>query len=174
MDHHRVLFARPGSAPRRCARRAPEFPLPAGAWRERARQGPGQSADVWGHVVRITVDPTGWPVVPREVRVTGRTVRVGWFLDEHHPHELILLSHTAGRCELLVVPPETTGETAAWPAPVATVVGSLLAVGGFMTRGEGTRTVAEPRTGSGGRAAGAFFSPFSPRPTEVEHRTQRL
>ncbi|CAL9452524.1 hypothetical protein SUDANB106_02496 [Streptomyces sp. enrichment culture] len=129
--------------------------------------------DGWGRVTRATVDPTGWPVVPRGVRVAGRTVRVGWFLDERHPYELILLSHAAGRCELLVVPPETTGETAAWPASVATVVGNLLTVGGLMAREEGIRTVAEPRSGSGRRPVGAFFSP-RPRPTEVEHRTQRL
>ncbi|WP_101256682.1 DUF5994 family protein [Streptomyces barkulensis] len=116
--------------------------------------------DGWGRVTRATVDPTGWPVVPREVRVTGRTVRVGWFLDERHPYELILLSHAAGRCELLVVPPETKGAPAAWPAPVATVVGSLLTAGGLMAREEGTRTVAEARaveearTGSGGRPVG--------------------
>ncbi|GAA2460720.1 DUF5994 family protein [Streptomyces macrosporus] len=129
--------------------------------------------DGWGRVTRVTVDPTSWPVVPRAVRVTGRTVRVGWFLDEHHPYELILLSHDAGRCELLVVPPETTGATTAWPMHVATVVGSLLTADGLMTREEGTRTVAEPRDRERGAAGGAFVSP-RPRPTEVEHRTQRL
>ncbi|MFH0243777.1 DUF5994 family protein [Streptomyces sp. HK10] len=107
-----------------------------------------------GRVTRATVDPTGWPVVPREVRVTGRTVRVRWFLDEHHPYGLILLFRTAGRCELPVVPPGTTGATADWPASAATAVGGLLTADGFMAREEEVRTVAEPRTGSGGRPVG--------------------
>ncbi|WP_051717033.1 DUF5994 family protein [Streptomyces megasporus] len=131
----------------------PGRPCVDGAWwprsRDLSRELPALTDaldDGWGRVTRVTVDPTRWPVVPRMVRVTGRTVRVGWFLDERHPYELILLSHAAGRCELLVIPPETTGSTAGWPAPVA----------GALDR--------EPRTAGG---------TLPPRPTEIEHRTQR-
>lgn len=136
----------------------PGCPCVDGAWwprsRDLSRELPALTDtldDGWGRVTRVTVDPTGWPVVPRVVRVTGRTVRVGWFLDERHPYELILLSHAAGRCELLVIPPETTGSTAGWPAHVAAVLNSLLTADGFadgvMDREEGSRSGGAPPAG---------------------------
>lgn len=124
--------------------------------------------DGWGRVTRATVDPAGWPVAPRAVRVAGRTVRVGWLPDGRRPYELILLSHTAGRCELLVIPPETAGP-AAWPASAASAAQDHPAADTTMAREEGTRTVAESRS-RGRRAAGGTLLPRPSRPAGSEHR----
>jgi hypothetical protein len=69
---------------------------------------------LWGRITRVTVNPTHWPVVPRKVPVGGHVVKVGWFLPEQDPHELLLLSYHVGRWNLLVVPPRTEPVSAAW------------------------------------------------------------
>ncbi|MGI5373319.1 DUF5994 family protein [Streptomyces sp. CA-251387] len=69
---------------------------------------------LWGRITRVTVNPTHWPVVPRKVPVAGHVVKVGWFLAEQDPHELLLLSYRTGRWNLLVVPPQTAPVSAAW------------------------------------------------------------
>lgn len=69
---------------------------------------------LWGRITRVTVNPTQWPVIPRKVPVAGRVVHVGWFRDEQDPHELLLLSYHVGRWNLLVVPPQTAPDSAAW------------------------------------------------------------
>ena len=70
---------------------------------------------LWGRrITRVTVNPTHWPVVPGRVPVTGHVVKVGWFLAEQDPHELMLLSYRRGRWNLLGVPPQTPPATAAW------------------------------------------------------------
>ncbi|WTW95893.1 DUF5994 family protein [Streptomycetaceae bacterium NBC_01309] len=60
-----------------------------------------------GVITRATVNPTHWQGIPRQVRVSGRALKVGWFADEQDEHEIMLLSYHAARWELLVVPPET-------------------------------------------------------------------
>ncbi|MFD9392224.1 DUF5994 family protein [Streptomyces sp. NPDC060000] len=69
---------------------------------------------LWGRITRVTVNPTHWPVVPRKVPVAGHVVKVGWFLAEQDPHELLLLSYRTGRWDLLVIPPQTDPVSAAW------------------------------------------------------------
>lgn len=69
---------------------------------------------LWGRITRVTVNPTHWPVVPRRVSVAGHVVKVGWFLAEQDPHELLLFSYHVGRWNLLVVPPRTDPVPAAW------------------------------------------------------------
>ncbi|MEU5632656.1 DUF5994 family protein [Streptomyces rishiriensis] len=69
---------------------------------------------LWGRITRVTVNPTLWPVIPRTVPVAGHVVKVGWFLPEQDPHELLLLSYRVGRWNLLVVPPRTDAASAAW------------------------------------------------------------
>lgn len=64
-------------------------------------------------ITRVTVNPARWPVVPRRVPVEGHVLKVGWF-TEQDPDLLMLLSYRPGRWDLLVVPPETDSETAAW------------------------------------------------------------
>ncbi|MGW0582360.1 DUF5994 family protein [Streptomyces sp. NPDC002920] len=103
---------------------APVDPAPAlldGAWWPRSRdltaELPALTAvldPLWGRITRVTVNPTHWPVVPRKVSVAGRVVKVGWFLAEQDPHELLLLSYRSGRWNLLVVPPLTDPASAAW------------------------------------------------------------
>lgn len=103
---------------------APAGPAPAlldGAWWPRSRdlgaELPSLAAvldPLWGRITRVTVNPTHWPVVPRKVPVAGHIVKVGWFLSEQDPHELLLLSYRTGRWNLLVVPPQTTPVSAAW------------------------------------------------------------
>ncbi|KQX62494.1 DUF5994 family protein [Streptomyces sp. Root1310] len=86
---------------------------------------------LWGRITRVTVNPTHWPVVPRKVPVAGHVVKVGWFLAEQDPHELLLLSYRTGRWNLLVVPPRTDPVSAAWlmsaaSAPLGTSTASRL------------------------------------------------
>lgn len=68
---------------------------------------------LWGRITRIAVNPTYWPVIPRQVPVDGHIVKVGWFTPEIDPHKLLLLSYGTGRWDLLVIPPETGAESAA-------------------------------------------------------------
>ncbi|WP_328876040.1 DUF5994 family protein [Streptomyces sp. NBC_00287] len=98
---------------------------------------------LWGRITRVTVNPTHWPIVPRKVPVAGHVVKVGWFLAEQDPHELLLLSLGMGRWNLLVVPPQTTPVSAAWlmaaaSAPLGTSTASRL-----MEEAARLRTVSE-------------------------------
>ncbi|MFF4754963.1 DUF5994 family protein [Streptomyces sp. NPDC002514] len=68
--------------------------------------------DLWGRITRITVNPAYWPVIPRWASVAGRTVHVGWSTEEQDPHRLTFFS-TAGRRDVLVIPPETGADAAA-------------------------------------------------------------
>ncbi|MFF9013409.1 DUF5994 family protein [Streptomyces sp. NPDC014870] len=86
----------------------------------------------YGRITRVTVNPTRWPVVPHKVAVTGHTVHVGWF-TEQDPDKMILLSYSVGRCDLLVIPPETERATAARLMTAAAIPGSVLAAGVLMS-----------------------------------------
>ncbi|MEV2193101.1 DUF5994 family protein [Streptomyces phaeochromogenes] len=66
-----------------------------------------------GRITRIAVNSRYWPVVPRRIPVNGHAVKVGWFTTELDPHKILLLSHTTGRWNLLVIPPEADAATAA-------------------------------------------------------------
>ncbi|MFD9005447.1 DUF5994 family protein [Streptomyces sp. NPDC059582] len=85
-----------------------------------------------GRITRVMVNPTHWPVVPHKVPATGHTVHVGWF-TEQDPDKVILLSYTAGRCDLLVVPPDTEPAAAARLMAAAAVPGSVLTAGVLMS-----------------------------------------
>ena len=118
----RTSSALPSSLPLRLIL-APTGTSPAlldGAWWPRSRdltvELPALTAvldPLWGRITRVTVNPTFWPVIPRKVPVHGHIVHVGWFRAEQDPHKLLLLSYTAGRWDLLVIPPETSPATAA-------------------------------------------------------------
>ncbi|MER5226907.1 DUF5994 family protein [Streptomyces flaveus] len=91
-----------------------------GAWWPHSRDLPGELsalADVldplWGRITRIAVNPQYWPVIPRKVPVNGHVVKVGWFARELDPYKIMLLSYTAGRWDLLVIPPEVSPLAAA-------------------------------------------------------------
>ncbi|WP_371671458.1 DUF5994 family protein [Streptomyces sp. NBC_00289] len=106
----RLQLAPPGTSPA----------LIDGAWWPRSRdltaELPALTAvldPLWGRITRVTVNPTFWPVIPRNIPVQGHVVKVGWFKAEQDPNKLLLLSYTAGRWDLLVIPPETDAVTAA-------------------------------------------------------------
>ncbi|WP_411152057.1 DUF5994 family protein [Streptomyces sp. A30] len=91
-----------------------------GAWWPRSRDLTSELstlADVldplWGRITRIAVNPRYWPIIPPKVFVNGHVVKVGWFTSELDPHKILLLSYTAGRWDLLVIPPETAAPAAA-------------------------------------------------------------
>ncbi|MEV6960191.1 DUF5994 family protein [Streptomyces sp. NPDC051207] len=134
---------------------APAGSAPAlldGAWWPRSRdlgaELPALAAvldPLWGRITRITVQPTQWPPVPRKVSVAGHVVKVGWFLAEQDPHELLLLSYRTGRWNLLVVPPGTLPATAARlmaaaSDPQRTATGSELLAEAAGPRGSTTET----------------------------------
>ncbi|MEU8825264.1 DUF5994 family protein [Streptomyces sp. NPDC048636] len=109
-----------------------------GAWWPRSRDLLRELPDLtdaldtrWGRITRVSVNPTHWPVIPRKVPATGHMVHVGWF-TEQDPHKLILLSYTAGRWDLLVIPPETSAAAAARLMATAATVGGLLTASGLM------------------------------------------
>ncbi|MFE9687840.1 DUF5994 family protein [Streptomyces sp. NPDC006285] len=92
-----------------------------GAWWPRSRdlraELPSLTAvldPLWGRITRVTVNSTHWPAIPHKVPVKGHVVKVGWFLAEQDPHQLLLLSYRVGRWDLLVIPPQTTPVSAAW------------------------------------------------------------
>jgi len=92
-----------------------------GAWwprsRDLAAELPALTAvldPMWGRITRLAVNSTYWPVTPRKIPVSGHVVKVGWFTAELDPHSLLLRSYGAGRWDLLVIPPRTPPETAAW------------------------------------------------------------
>ncbi|MFD9005353.1 DUF5994 family protein [Streptomyces sp. NPDC059582] len=91
-----------------------------GAWWPRSRDLPSELsalADVldplWGRITRIAVNPRNWPILPPRIFVNGYVVKIGWFTPELDPHKILVLSATAGRWDLLVVPPETGAPSAA-------------------------------------------------------------
>jgi hypothetical protein len=87
---------------------------PDGVWWPRSRDLPRELsalADVldplWGRIVRVTVDPRHWQAIPARVVVNGYVVQVGCFASGPASHGITLLSYSAGRWHLLVIPPET-------------------------------------------------------------------
>ncbi|MGW1074998.1 DUF5994 family protein [Streptomyces sp. NPDC002537] len=99
----------------------------------------------WGRITRVTVNPAFWPVVPHKVAVSGHTVHVGWSTDEQDPHKLLLLSRTAGRWDLLVIPPETGPAAAARLMTAASTPGSLLTASMLMDDESAADEAAESR-----------------------------
>ncbi|MFF4273467.1 DUF5994 family protein [Streptomyces sp. NPDC001536] len=132
---------------------APAGSAPAlldGAWWPRCRdlgaELPSLTAvldPLWGRITRVTVNPTHWPAVPRKVPVAGHVVKVGWFLNEQDPHELLLLSYRMGRWNLLVVPPQTPAVSAAWLMAAASDPLGTSTASRLMEQAAGLRTVYE-------------------------------
>ncbi|MFF4365462.1 DUF5994 family protein [Streptomyces sp. NPDC001594] len=86
----------------------------------------------WGRITRVLVNPGHWPVVPHKVAVTGHALHVGWF-TEQDPDKIILLSYTTGRCDLLVIPPDTEHTSAGRLMSAAALPGSVLTAGALMS-----------------------------------------
>ncbi|MFF9839526.1 DUF5994 family protein [Streptomyces sp. NPDC013740] len=93
--------------------------------------------DRFGRVTRITANPTPWPVAPYKVSVGGYAVHVGWFSGQD-PDTMILLSYSLGRCDLLVVPPETELASAARLMALASAPGNLHSTNTLMSDEDAT------------------------------------
>ncbi|WP_309237791.1 DUF5994 family protein [Streptomyces albidus (ex Kaewkla and Franco 2022)] len=101
----------------------------------------------WGRITRVSVNPTHWPVIPREVPVTGHVVKIGWFKEEQDPHKLVLLSYRIGRWDLLVIPPQANAATAARLMAAATDSGLRLTASALVAADDTARIrSAEQRT----------------------------
>ncbi|MFF5975187.1 DUF5994 family protein [Streptomyces sp. NPDC012769] len=101
----------------------------------------------WGRITRVLVHPGHWLVVPRKVAITGHVLHVGWF-TEQDPDKVILLSYRTGRCDLLVIPPETEPASAARLMTAAALPGSILTAGSLMSGEAATsRRTREARSG---------------------------
>jgi hypothetical protein len=170
-DALRLSLAPVGSAPA----------LLDGAWWPRSRELDAELAalaavldPLWGRVTRVTVNPGQWPIVPRKVPVAGHVVKVGWFRDEQDPHELLLLSYRSGRWNLLVVPPRTDPDTAAWlmaaaSDPLGTSTASRLMEEAARMRAvaEADRIVESVWDSEGGHEADGQAGPSQNRPVTV-------
>lgn len=122
----------------------------------------------WGRITRVLVNPGHWPVVPHKVAVTGHVLHAGWF-TEQDPNKIILLSYTTGRCDLLVIPPETEPASAARLLTAAALPGSTLAAGSLMSGEAATsRRIREARNGEDAWESEGGAAP-APRPHPVMH-----
>ncbi|MGY0060601.1 DUF5994 family protein [Streptomyces sp. LZ34] len=126
---------------------SPEHGELDGAWWPRSRDLTHELsalADVldplWGRIIRIAVNPRHWPIIPREIVVNGHMVKVGWLTSEQDPHKILLLSYTAGRWDLLVIPPETSAPSAARLMAAASASTSPLTATALMTAEEASDT----------------------------------
>ncbi|MBQ0827497.1 DUF5994 family protein [Streptomyces tagetis] len=96
-------------------------PGPDGAWWPRTRDLARELcelADVldplWGRITHVAANPRHWSPVPSgTVLVNEHEVRVDWFVQGLNPHRILLRSYSAGRWDLLVVPPRTAAPSAA-------------------------------------------------------------
>lgn len=91
-----------------------------GAWwprsRDLARELPALLAvtdPLLGRITHATVHRSNWPAVPAHIPVAGHVLRLGWYDSEQDADTICLLSYSAGRWDLLVVPPDSTPEAAA-------------------------------------------------------------
>ncbi|MFJ3176494.1 DUF5994 family protein [Streptomyces roseus] len=122
----------------------------------------------WGRITRVLVNPGHWPVVPHKVAVTGHVLHVGWF-TEQDPDKVILLSYTTGRCDLLVIPPETEPASAARLMTAAALPGSILTAGSLMSGEAATgRRKREARSSEDAWESEGGAAP-APQPHPVAH-----
>ncbi|MFE0735427.1 DUF5994 family protein [Streptomyces sp. NPDC058855] len=122
--------------------------------------------DRFGRVTRITANPAPWPVALRQVPVGGYAVHVGWFTDQA-PDTMILLSYSLGRCDLLVIPPETEPSSAARLMTAASAPGNLHTTGTLMSEEHETgRLLREAGAGEDAWETDGGASP-QPRPRPV-------
>jgi len=81
-----------------------------------------EAMDRAGSFTRVTLGIELWPDVPHQVAVGKNFVTVGWFVSGHEQNEILLCSYREGFRTLLVIPPATEADTAAWlmntPVPV--------------------------------------------------------
>ncbi|MET9909608.1 DUF5994 family protein [Streptomyces sp. NPDC006476] len=66
----------------------------------------------WGHITSVTVNGATWSAMPGRMLVFNQVVRLRRTVAASAPHTIVLLAPGRGRWDLLVVPPDTTEETA--------------------------------------------------------------
>ena len=66
----------------------------------------------WGHITGVTVNGATWSAVPGRMLVFNQVVRLRRSVAASAPHTIVLLAPGRGRWDLLVLPPDTTEETA--------------------------------------------------------------
>ncbi|WP_427920857.1 DUF5994 family protein [Streptomyces sp. cg40] len=81
-----------------------------------------EAMDGVGSITRVVLGIDLWPDIPHRIPVGGHFVTAGWFVSGHEQNEILLCSYSEGFRTLLVVPPATAADTAAWlmstPVPV--------------------------------------------------------
>ncbi|MFD7608603.1 DUF5994 family protein [Streptomyces mirabilis] len=81
-----------------------------------------EALDGVGSITRVVLGIELWPDLPHRIPVGRHFVTAGWFVSGHDQNEILLCSYADGFRTLLVVPPATAADTAAWlmstPAPV--------------------------------------------------------
>ncbi|SFF71235.1 DUF5994 family protein [Streptomyces mirabilis] len=81
-----------------------------------------EAMDGVGSITRVILGIELWPDIPHQIAVGGHFVTAGWFATSHEQNEIVLCSYLKGFRTLLVVPPATATDTAAWlmntPVPV--------------------------------------------------------
>ena len=80
-----------------------------------------EAMDGVGTITGVLLGIGLWPDIPHRISVGGHVVTAGWFVSDHEQHEIMLCSYRDGFRTLLIVPPTTEPDTAAWlmnnPAP---------------------------------------------------------
>ncbi|MBC2907474.1 DUF5994 family protein [Streptomyces cupreus] len=66
----------------------------------------------WGHITSVTVNGATWSAAPGRMLVSNQVVRLRRTVAASAQHTIVLLAPGRGRWDLLVVPPDTTEETA--------------------------------------------------------------
>ncbi|CBG72302.1 conserved hypothetical protein [Streptomyces scabiei 87.22] len=81
-----------------------------------------EAMDGVGTITGVLLGIGLWPDIPHRISVGGHVVTAGWFVSDHEQHEIMLCSYRDGFRTLLIVPPSTEPDTAAWlmnrPVPV--------------------------------------------------------
>ncbi|MFH9426106.1 DUF5994 family protein [Streptomyces sp. NPDC017529] len=66
----------------------------------------------WGRITRVTVDNLMWNTGPHRLVLGRRVIHISRSIGMGHRHTVCLLSLGTGRCDLLVIPPDTPAERA--------------------------------------------------------------
>ncbi|MEV7815305.1 DUF5994 family protein [Streptomyces flaveolus] len=89
-----------------------------------------------GAVTRVAVDAVAWPDAPRLVRVPGHVIEVALSAVDAEAHAIVLGHGTAGRRELLVVPPGSSVAAATWLLSTAADPGNALSAAHMLALAE--------------------------------------
>ncbi|MFJ1975534.1 DUF5994 family protein [Streptomyces sp. NPDC087903] len=91
-----------------------------GAWwpysRDLGDELPGlvEAMDGMGSITRVILGIELWPDIPHQVPVGGHSVTAGWSVSGQEQNVIVLCSYLKGFRTLLVIPPATVADSAAW------------------------------------------------------------